>query len=262
MEKAKEYLKESVKERLKYVYGSDWETMYDFYMNASKHKLDAAKSAILEIKESRFTRRRKRLLGTKSKATPDSIYQQLLNFYSEKDRLHLAIKMQGYEGERINDLIHTKINQIDFSKHELLCYNHKEKRWYSVPLKSDVEKELREFISKYKKEIEGHNGYIFFTQAIYSKHDHLSAQYVNRRIVEALENLGLEKTYAVSSNGRKMHLYTSHSNRGHAGTYVLNKTGHDYRAMQKLLDHMPGSMSSTLLYEETDENELNKIMRG
>ena len=262
MEKAKKYLyeklKQSTENRLRHMYGCDWERMFDFYFNASKHQLDAGKSAILDIKEARFHRRRKRLLGNQTKAMPHSIFQQLLEFYNSNDRLHLAILMQGYQGERVNDLLHTKLDQVDFQAHELRCYNHKEQRWYVVPLHPQVEKELKKYISKYQKQIQEHDGYIFFSLAVQTKKKHLSPQFLNRKIVEALEKLGLQKKYAISANGRKLNLYTSHSHRGHAGTYVLEKTNNNYRSMQRILDHMPSSMSSTLLYEETKDDNFFK----
>jgi len=265
MEKLKLYLKSSIKQdveaNFRKVYGDAWEKAFEFFYPLSEHKLDSLGSSIRKIRLLKYHKVRKRLLGTKTKAMPDSILSQLLDFYSSDDRIHLAINFQSYEGLRINDEMHLKLPQIDLEQGIVHCYNHKVDRWYDVPIDKHVEAELRAYLDKYMPQIKEHHDYVFFTNAVVSSHEHWSQQYVNRKIVEALKELKLEKIYAISKSGHNLNLFTSHSDRGHAGTYILRKTNGDYRAMQMILDHMPESLSSTLLYEETDENRLVKVMR-
>ncbi|MCA9497043.1 MAG: tyrosine-type recombinase/integrase [Nanoarchaeota archaeon] len=230
-------------------------------------KLERLQKKIRQIiKEKYRSHRRERLLGTKTKAIPEDIFQQVLTYFKKVDpELALIYEVQGIEGQRISDVLNMKIQDLNFKDHIISIYNQKSNRWYDLPLDQKVEMDLSKWVKNNKFEIENHNNFIFFTRDDEHhprrKTDHLTQQYVNRRFVLFLDSRGLNKVYARrKGDGGKLHLYTTHSDRGHAATRIKNITG-SREAAAKLLDHSPRSGDSTDLYFERSDDDLFKAMR-
>ncbi len=233
----------------------------------SKHELEDLKKIIGEKIKQRFPHRKGRLLGNKTKAYPHSIYENIFNHFKMIDEeIALAVEVEGIEGPRINDVLQIKVSCVDFLNHRLRVYNHKVSHWYEVPLAEQVEKDLKAWITEHRKEIDKHEGYLFYTRDSEhhpkTKRPFLTSQFINRKIVAYLESEGLNPVYALrQGDGGRLHLFTTHSGRGHAATRIKNITGSREAAMQ-LLDHSPRSAESTEVYFERDEGELEKGMRA
>jgi len=267
MEKLKKNLKEEIIEDLKEYFGeSKAETAFDFYYSMTRPKIEYFSKILWRIRYLKYPHTRGRKLGNKSKAIPDRIWKAVLeHFKLVNDEVALAVEIEGIEGPRINDVLCLKVNDVDFKKHELNVYNHKCKRWYNVPLSLDMETDLNNYIKKHKKEIEAHDNYLFFTKD--DKHhpnrryNHLEQHYINRKLKEYLKESGFDVIYAHrEGDNAPLHQYTTHSNRGHAATQIEKKTG-DMKLVQKLMDHSPRSLSTTMLYIEDEDDELRNVMR-
>lgn len=272
MEKLINHLKDSLKEEeilkeLKKIYGTDFKNMFNFFYNLPKNKLESISHISNIFRENNFERRKQRLLGTKSKAMPDFIFKKVLEHFSSlHEKRYKVLKMiyevQGVEGMRIGDLLELKTNNIDFISHEITLINHKSRgRIYTIPMAKQVEEDLKEYINEFEDDIKKHDNYLFFSNAVVTKHKNLSQQYVNRELVAYLEEEGLEKVYAIDRKGRKRRLFTTHSERGHAATTLFKKTNGNIRAVQKLLDHSPKSISTTGVYIQDEEDLVYKVMR-
>lgn len=225
----------------------------------SKHKLENLKKILQELIKIKYPHRKGRLLGNMSKAMPSDIWHKLLKNVKDEE-LYLIYLVQGIQGCRIGDVVTLKVNDIDTDSHILRVFNHKEDRYYSVPLNKVVELKLKHWISKNIEDIKSHSGYVFFTRDDihhkYAKNPYLTPQYVNRKLVQFLDEMKLNKVYAIRTDGAKLHLYTTHSQRGHAATriYLKNK---NIKEVQHLLDHSPRSVDTTMLYIGED-SELEK----
>lgn len=240
--------------------------IYEYFWQLSRPQIESFSKVIWGIRYKKYPHTRGRKLGEKTKALPDGIYKKVIDHFKNKDEeLALAYEIEGIEGSRVGDTLRLKLNNIDFQSHILHIYNHKSKRWYQVPIAPDVEDHLHSWINIHNKEIKEHDNFIFFTRD--DKHhpnrkeNHLTQQYVNRKLVAFLDSIGAEQVYAIrNGDGGKLHLYTTHSGRGHAATRIKNLTGKKEDAA-KLLNHSPRSAETTELYFERDENELFEVMR-
>lgn len=268
MEQLKKSLKEEIMETLKEYHGNEAETMFNFFFAMSRPKIERySRDIIWKIRYLKFHHTRGRKLGDKTKAMPDSIYLRVIEHFKKikDDELALAYELEGIEGCRIGDLISLQLDNIDFDRHIMRIYNHKSKRWYEIPIDKSIEADLQTFIVEQHNEIAKHNNYIFFTRDDEHhpnrKEEHLTQQYINRKLVKYLDEIGVNQVYAhrAGDNG-KLHLFTTHSGRGHAATRIKNLTGKKEDAAM-LLNHSPRSVDSTELYFERDDGDLFKVMR-
>lgn len=204
-----------------------------------------------------------RLLGDHTKAMPDRVYKKLIKYVGENIGLKqkLALEFEGIQGARGEDTVRIKVDDIDFDHHIVKILNRKRGRWYEIPLNPKLEKELKSFILKNLKNIQLHNGFVFFSENFKQKRDHISQKYLKTLVYRSLQKLGLNKSYAKSVDGRDLYLYSLHSLRGHAATRVDEKSHHDLKKVQELLDHEPDSANTTLLYiERNAEKDLKGIV--
>ena len=267
MEKLKTFIKEKFEindNMLKTTYFKKLEKIYgknealkqlEFLCSLSKHKLEDIPTITNWIRKQKYYSRHERLLGSKSKAMPDNIFKKLLNV-CDNERIKLLIEYDGFEGPRPHDAVQLKTDDLNFEEHTVTIFNSKLKRYYTLPLNKIVETHLKDFIEHHKEEIEVHNHYVFFTRNERAKQDFLSDRYVKNYIVEKLGDLGLNKKYAVSLDGRTLWLYGFHSIRGHAITNAYNNSDHNMKVAAEVADHSPKSMEVTALYIADDEQEL------
>jgi len=76
-----------------------------------------------------------------------------------------------------------------------------------------------------------------------------------------LDEINVNLVYAHrEGDGAALHLFTTHSGRGHAATRIKNLTGKKEDAAM-LLNHSPRSAETTELYFERPKDELFKVMR-
>ena len=263
MEKLKEYLIEKfgkpknfeeIEEKAHFFSIKHIEKLFSY----SKHKLEYEIFLCNLVIRTKYPKKKYRLLGTDSKAMPHDVYEKLINSLSN-EKLRLVLKYEGIEGPRGEDAVKLKLNDLNFKEHKVTIYNTKAKRFYSIPLNVKFEEELTGFINRHKKEINEHNGFIFFSSNPVQKREYLSEKYLRNLVVGKLKELGLEEEYAISSNGRHLNKYGLHSLRGHAATELFKKT-HNIKLAQILLDHKDSEV--TMLYIGGMNNELVKAMRS
>jgi len=240
----------------------DLENFILFYYNLSFDNMKRLSSLCYQIRKIKYSHKKGRLLGNQTKAMPDDVFNKLLGFVNQKwgEKVKLALEFEGIEGPRGEDVVRLRLDDIDFDKHIVRIYNRKVNRMYEIPLNKDLENELKHFITENRKEIEAHNGYIFYSQNPFQKRNFLSQKWLRNIVRKALDKLGLNKVYAVDAKGRKLHLYSLHSLRGHAATRIYKKT-HDLEKVQELLDHTPSSTKTTMLYiERNDDEDLKEVI--
>ena len=215
------------------------------------------------IRKTKYHKCHGRLLGNKTKAMPDNVYLKLIDYVKNNigEKQKLALEFEGIEGARGEDTVRLKLNDFNFKDHIVHILNRKRARWYEVPLNHDLEVRLKKFISKNIDEIKSHKNYIFFSKNNGREKEHITQKYLKTLVYNVLKKLNLNKVYSKSSDGRNLYLYSLHSLRGHAGTRVDNKTGHDLKKVGELLDHEPGSADVTMLYlERNSEKDLRGVI--
>ncbi len=255
-EKVKNYIKafDSKEDLIKFI---------KFYSNLGFDDMKRVSSLGYFIRKTKYHYAHERLLGNKTKAMPEEIYQKLIDYVSKNIGIKekLALEFEGIEGPRGEDVVRIKLDDFDFDKHIVKILNRKRKRWYEIPLNKDLESEIKDFINSNEDNIKNHENYLFFSLNPVQKRNHISQKYLKTLVYNVLKKLGLNKVYSKSYDGRNLNLYTLHSLRGHAGTRVYEKTGHDLEKVQELLDHEPGSADVTMLYVERDsEKDLEGVI--
>ena len=273
MEQAKEYIKEKllkdiqkdekILKKVQFIFKNekDFEEYVNFYWRLSEHKQRYMNSINNFIHDLKYKTHRGRILGTESKAMPHNIYTSLIRFVEKRYgvKQKLALEFEGIQGARGEDVVNLKVNDFDFNEHTVRIHNQKRDRWYELPLNNLLEAEIKDFIKKYHNDIEEHKKFLFFSSNPVQKRNNLSQRYLKNIVHESLEELGLNKSYGISSNNRELWLYSLHSLRGHAATKVMNKTG-DLRIVQQVLDHQPNSANTTMLYLEREKDKLKDVL--
>ncbi len=267
MEKLKKYFKDEIKcdetfHYLKRIFGSEEEVFnkLELFFSHSKQDLREFSKIINWIIAEKYPRKNQRYLGNEARYMPDNVFLALLeHFHKINERVELIVEFEGLEGSRIEDVVDLKVENFDFDKHEVRVYNKKSSRWYTIPIESHLEDHIKEFIQKHRESIESHENYIFFSNNFKQIRNHLSKDWVRNTIREAVNELGLQKVYATSTNGKKLNMYSSHSLRSHALTRVYRLSG-DIQVAKELADH--SKTSTTDLYIAKDHKKLENVMRN
>ena len=274
MEKLKEYLKDSIlndlennekiSDKVNLVFSSTEELKkyVEFFWNLSYNKMRYLNAINNYLHDRKYKKKKGRILGTKSKAMPDDIYNKLIEYVGKfiGEKQQLALEFEGIEAPRGEDTVEVKEKDIDFIEHKVTIHNQKKDRYYDITLNRDIEKKLKKFIAEHHEDIEDHNGFVFYSDNPVQKNQHISQKYLKTLVHNVLEILELNKVYGVAEGGRKLYLYSLHSLRGHAATRVMRKTN-DLSIVQQQLDHQPNSAATTMLYIERDESKLDDAMR-
>lgn len=229
----------------------------DHISHFSKHKLEELQQTIKELIKAKYPHVHGRLLGNMSKALPHDLFLELLQISTKKPKVHIAVQLQGVEGLRVGDTVTIKRPDLDFSNHEIHIYNHKEDRWYVLPLNPALEAEIKEFISNHDQEITDHADFVLYSGV---RSEHISQNWLRNQEAKMLEKI-CRPVYEHSKDGRNLHLYSSHSLRGHAATQAWEKSDHQLQVVQELLDHSPSSADTTMLYLERKRKDLRKVLK-
>lgn len=253
-------MERKIGDKFKQKYGDD---MFNFLNVKSKHQIEEFKKDIQDFLNEKYPHRKGRLLGSMSKAMDEEPYLKLLRYAKSVNiKVFIAILIEGELGQRIGDVVKIKITQFDFVKGYLYAYNSKSKRNYEIPMSDWVKAEIQDYINYFMHDIMRFDNYLLFPNDF--KHHptkkHLTEHYVNRKVKEYLKVLEHDVIYAKSEDGRDLHLFTSHSLRGRAGSYVYEKSNHNTRLVQKFLDHSP--RTNTEVYLRSNNQELEEVIRG
>lgn len=268
MEKLKKYFKDEIKQDetfhyLKRIFGSEEEVYnkLNLFFSHSKQDLREFSKIINWIIAEKYPRKNTRYLGNEARYMPDNVFIALIeHFHKINERVELIVEFEGLEGSRIEDVVDLKVENFDFENHEVRVFNKKSSRWYKIPIENHLEEHIKEFIERNKENIEKHHNYIFFSNNFKQIRDHLSKDWVRNTIRESVNKLGLQKVYAISKDGKKLNMFSSHSLRSHAITRAYRKSGGDIQVAKELADHT--KTDTTFLYVAKDHNKLENVMRN
>lgn len=233
----------------------------DYIMNLSKHNLEQLNKTISEIHKIKYrNRKRIRLLGNQSKAIPWDFFLELVHYFKFEKRLQLCVLIQGICGLAESDVVRLKFKDFDFDEHYLRYNRIKTHKDVDPPLHPLIESEIKKWYQENKEEIEKHDNYLFFSNAVVRSEEHITEGWLRNNVADALKKLGYWKKYADSIDNRELHKYTDHSLRGCAATKVF-KQHHNIREVQQLLGHSPNSIEHTMVYIQDEDSLLFKDVR-
>ena len=181
--------------------GFDFDQFLDQLEELANHvpqqKLENMKSVLHKAYGRRFMgRRRTPKYGSINKGFTDlELRQFLMNVKYEKFRL--LFKYQAYLGLRIGEACVLHVSNINFDKREITLETEKAKKMDSLLIPQELFKETVEFIYKYKKEVEGSGGYIFFKDHDNNanKLPHVEVNYARKVFRDAVNASGLGQVY-------------------------------------------------------------------
>lgn len=210
------------------------------------------------IRDISYARDRKRKLGDLSKAMPEHIFHQLVDHFSDRPKLRMLVLTQGYLGLRVSEVVKLKCSSLDFVQNLVTVDADKTDRMERVPMPKTLREELRKYVFEFDAEIKRSGGFLFPSDYTYYFRNHIHPQYYARKIVEALDQLGVNTIYTTDIKGKKRRLYTSHSLRGFGITKFYIMSNYDIYRTMKFSRHR--DIKSLLLYLENQDDVTKKVV--
>lgn len=228
--------------------------LFDYISNLSHQKLIKVISVISQIRKRKF-KRGKRLLGSLSKALPEELFNTIIDL-ENNPKFKLAIKTQGILALRVSEVVTIQVSDIDFIENKIIIKNHKCDTIDELPIQETLANELKQYIKKYKKQIEFKNNYIFFG----SKKNHITKDSLRNKIRKLINLTGMQKKYVSSIDGRKLNLYSSHSLRAYGITKFYNVCGGDIILASMYARHK--DIKDTQLYVDRSYKDMKKVIQN
>lgn len=247
-------------DKLEKKYGKEFS---NFITVKSKHQLEDLKKDIQDFINCKYPHRKGRILGSSCKAMSEDMYHKLLNYAKTINvKLYIAILIEGELGIRVGDVVTLKLENFDLVNGYVFLHNSKSNKEYSLPLNNFIRDELEDYFNYFMGEIIKFDNYILFPNDFrhHPKIKHLTSHYVNKKLKECIQVIGGGVVYGHSSDGRPLHLFTSHSLRGRAASYIYEKGNNNIRMAQRLLDHSP--RTDTQVYLRNNEEDFEKLIRS
>lgn len=164
-----------------------------------------------------------------------------------KPRHRLIFEVMYYTGLRLSETLRIKVEHINKENATLVVPRQKNKRVINelVMLPEPLFKRLYSYLVYFGQEIEGNNGYIFYS--LRSPGRHISVSGISALFWKAREKAGLwdDTVYKVSKNMKKWHRITPHAHKNASIMAVYGKTK-DLRAAQCQGHHL--NVQSTMRY--------------
>jgi integrase len=243
-----------LKQGLRQVTGHDYSDLVDDLSGLPKAKLIKAIGYISDIRKRNFTRK-KRMLGNMSKALTESMFQALLATET-KQKFKVAYFVQGMLALRVSEVARLKVSDFDFENKRVFIHSLKTDQTDTLPLPSNVEKCVSNWIEQNREKIHEKQDYIFFSD--YRSENHISDVVLRGEIREKLAKVG-QNVYATSSDGRRLNLYSSHSLRAYGISRFYRKCGKDTELTRQFARH--DDIKDTVLYLEKDYQKMEKVLR-
>jgi len=221
------------------------------------------------IKERRFKRRKAPKYGVPgSKAfTLAQVDQFFSGFPPHLWRYKVLFLTQAFLGLRIGETTKIRLCDIDFKNKQIAIHSEK-KRYNAIDflfLHEKLEGLLMIYIGEYEKEIEEHEGYLFFADTSRGKTKHISTGQARKIFCFVRERTDLNQKYGVREGisgvkfpAGELYRYTTHSLRHSFGKF-LTKRGIPIEIAKHLLRHQ--DIKSTQIYYVPDKEDVDETMR-
>lgn len=227
---------------------------------ATKHEIEDVIHQANVVLRSRFSRGQEPKYGRLCR----HLSQRQLQVFFSAIPPHLARERFAFYscflfGLRIGELLRLNVEDVDLVNGVLAIHSEKSgnrDRFLPIPLTWVPDYDL--IVEKYKHFIDAHRGFVFFSD----KRDRLvwCSGYLRRVFRSVCEfpqcrDVGLNKVYGKTRDGRPMFLFTVHSLRHSCGKLACDMFG--VRKAADWLGHR--SMDSTMVYTKTTTKELREV---
>ena len=245
------------------------DTLNSQLRSMSKNELEALRKVIIKELNTRFSNSRKSKYNVpvEERIMNDKELELILNA-CESTKYRLFFKCLALTGARPGELIKVKLDDLDFKNKCFNVWIEKKNQPIKLPkyFPDILEQELRFWIRNKSKEIQKHEGYIFFNRQTKNSTNHIKSREAGNVFRECLERVNLGKYYTLANdtnnpiikNQRKLRNYNIRSLRKYfvSKVYSFNRDG---LMASRLLHHEHVDTTSNYYVGISKESKLDLL---
>lgn len=177
-------------------------------------------------------------------------------FKRNEFKQRMAFRVQCKTLRRISEIAPLNLAQVNLEKRFIVFRLAKQRNdTHKVHIADDAFYwELVDYIEAYRKRIDAHMGYLFYSENPTMKRMHMSPDYLRNFFRKICKRAGLLEPYATSKDGRKLYRLSTHSFRNEGIEKGLFELGTPIPVMQKIIGHK--DVSSLMKYAKRIPPEL------
>jgi len=234
----------------------------EFLFSLSKHQLEELTKQIYRVYKKKYRAHWSRIpkYGKMRRWFTKEELKKFFNAFNRDDpqefRFWFFFRTVYSFGLRISEALSLKIDNIFWKQKALAVQRAKRNYTQLLPMSDWYIAELHQYCLMFKPQIEAYR-WLFFSSNPNNEGKPWSTAPVRRKFREICVRAGLDRGYGVSTNGKKLYIFTVHSLR-HSFAKHLLLNGENIRTVQELLGH--AKLSSTEVYTQVVEEELRRAL--
>ena len=209
----------------------------------------------------KYKRSRKPKYGSMNKGFTEEELQKFFLIISNP-KFYLLFKYQATLGLRIGEAVRIHVEDINFRTRELRIETEKARKIDYMLIPKELFELTIDYLDRYKEEIKGADGFLFFTD---SKYKHIEPNYARNAFREYIQKAGIDEIYASSDDfdnpiqkidgkPRALHRFTTHSLRHSAITRFSKAINGNIIQACKFARH--SRPDTTMIYIHSSKEEL------
>ena len=225
----------------------------------SKHRLEELQRMVSEYYMKAWKHRKTPKYGSIQKGFKQDELDRFFSVITD-DRYKLLFSYQAYLALRIGEVVVLNLKDFNFEIRELRVKTEKAHTLDTLKIPDFLFIQTLEYVDTHKKEIDGSQGFLFYTDAwANSPYQHINLNYARKVFRDYTQLAGLTEIYDTSEESqadrpkRNLFRLTTHSLR-HYGITRFNRAVHgDIILTQKYARHSEISSTQTYIYTSKDE---------
>jgi len=231
----------------------------------SQDRLKKLITAVSETRKKKYGRNNTKKYGNLNKGFTDEELNKFFKFCFHP-KTYACFYLMANLGLRVGEVVNLKLSDLDFYKKTIRIETEKAKTIDYLHLHEQVRILLTRWVRKFQKEIEEHDGFLFFSEI--EGRQHISKNWLPKIFREVAKIAKLDDIYGIADDlnnykregkpDRKLYRLTTHSLRHYFITKVYANCK-DPLKTQKLARHC--EFKSTETYIHLNQDDLDKTIQ-
>jgi integrase len=226
----------------------------EYLNNSSKHKIEKIISIANDQLKTRFKKIRKPKYGHLSKYITQTKWERILKS-TTNDKFRFTFYIMRKLALRVGEAPQLNIKNIDLKNKQIFIPRTEKSHMPDMCyLDNETTQKLKEWIEEHNKDINTHQGYLFYpSKKSHSKRLNISPNVIRTKFRESVEQTGFQVIYAKANKSEhNLNLYSTHSCRHSGITDFYARTKDIHKTMVYARIHSVNTMMTYLHATEKD----------